>query len=763
MTTLKTFFLKVKQNYISVLLSLFFLGVFSFHFYMAFPGFIMTDSQEFLLLYKNNWQPVFISYVMQFLFAIFGRHVYLLLLLNLVPFYLGLFFFCFGFYKKFHSKDVLFVFAFSLIVISNHFSSNFNLLSSSIYPAFLLLLWGMAFYAYLNPIFGKTKRYVFFSCFALVFLLTITSRHNALLGVCPLGGLFFLNKNRTFIKNTLYLFGYTIVCVFFGLILPNLIAREKSYPENHILLHRMAGACVPADDETCFPKEWYVAGKTWEDVKRVYLGHPTNADEIAGWWRSSKVFDGSVKKEKIKTYWIKAILKHPHHYLNQAMKYWHSFENATSGRPSAAYMTQERTRDRDKYDQLIQFFDKEELYISFSEVEHEIYSAITPHLVLIKTKWFLWGLYLICAVSVVVLFKKKAFTFMLFASGAGILNMIGAALFSPVTSQRYVLPVSILFFVSFVAYIAFLKENYTADTLMKKALRYGLIGFIIVFWGALLFPKNLDPIYLAHNDKPLWHFRLSDFLGHSMAQRDETNRTVLSWVAAHTSRPDVLAFVLQKSNFQNINLPDNIWRATPLQFAIDHNPNETVIEKIIDSGANIDAQSKGGHSILIRAVSKPIPDRLIRKLLSMGADIHAVDTANKANALHWAGDHNNSLEVIKMLVEKGSDVNNLDNMNRTPLMKVAARNANPEIMRYLIRQGALLNVQDKNGMTALIRGCRDNPNAEVIVPLVEAGADVLLKDNYGKTALDYAYQNVSFKNSRLIPLLESKAKQQERR
>ncbi|MBO7332043.1 MAG: ankyrin repeat domain-containing protein [Alphaproteobacteria bacterium] len=758
MPILKPLLLKAKQHYVFVLLSFLFVGLFLFHFWMAYPGFIMTDSQEFLLLYKNNWQPVCISYVMQFLFAIFGRHVYLLLLLNLIPFYLGIFFFSFGFYQKFRSKDVMLIVAVSLLFVSNHFFSNFNLLSSSIYPAFLVLLWGMTFYVYLNPISEKTKKYTFYSFLALIFLLTITSRHNAVLGVCPLGGMFFLDKNKTLFKKILYLFSFIILCVFFGLFFPNLVANEKSYPENHILLHRMAGTCVPADDPTCFPKEWYIPGKTWEDVKKVYMRHQTNADEMAGWWRNGKVFDGSVKKEKIKTYWLKAILKYPHHYLNQALMYWHIFENGHRGKPTAAYLTQERTRDRDKYDQLIQFFDQEELYISFSETQHKIYNFLTPKLLLIKTKWFVWGLYFICTVSLIYFLKKRLFTFMLFASCAGLLNMIGASLFSPVTSQRYVLSVSILFFISLVGYITFLKENYTPDILIKKIFRNGLIGFIIIFWGMVLFPKKLNMIYLARNDKPLWQFQLSAYLGNSATEKDETGRTALSWASAHISNPKVIEFLAER-NTKDINLPDTRWNAPPIHFALDHNPNEDVIEKLIDIGTDINIRNGAGHSVLIRAVSRPLSDRLIKKILSCGADIHIFDIQNKANALHWACDHNNSLEVIKMLVEQGSNVNNLDNMNRTPLMKVAARNTNPKIMQYLIDKGASLDIQDKNGMTALIRGCRDNKLAEVLLLLIKANANVLLKDKRGKTALDYAKNNIYLQNTNLIFLLEEKMKE----
>lgn len=740
----------IKNNIPFISIFLICIALFSFHFWMAYPGFIMTDSQEFLLLYKNNWQPVGISYMIQGLFFLFSRHVYLLLLLNLFPFYLGIFIFLFSFYKKFNLKGIWAVAIVSFLLICNHFFSNFNLLSTSVFSSFLLCLWALTFYIILNPIHNKMHKILFFIFYGGIFLLTIMSRHNAFICLLPLGILLFPSKKNIFL--------FILATLFIGICLPKIIATEKSYPENHIILHQMAGACVPADDSKCFNPGWYEPDKNWKDVKSVYLRHQTDADFIAGWWHSDKVFDGSTFKQDLKKYWLQSIYHHPLNYFKHVFRYFNGFLKSKPGRPDNTYITQRYTRDRDKYDQLLNYFDEDELYISYSPFQKKVYDSITPCFPLLKTRFCFYSLYGLLIFSLVIFFKykkDKINLFLFLSSGTGIVYLTALSLFSPVISYRYTLPVSIMFFTSLYTFIALSLNQNFFYTFSKWIFRITASLTILIFWGYILCPKNLDMIYLAHNDKPLWQFWISYELGHSISDKDDTGRGPLSWAAAHSSSPMVIEFLIKKSDIDDLNLPDLRWKASPLQFAMDHNPHENVIIKLLELGANPNITNGKGQSILVQAVSKPFSDNLIYQLLQHGADMEITDMRNRANALHWACDHNNSLDVIRWLVESGSDVNNLDNMNRTPLMKVAARNQNPDIMQYLIDHGAILDIQDKNGMTALIRGCKDNSNPDVLMPLLNAGVNTLLTDNYGKNALDYAEKNVNFKDSAFLKKLHT--------
>lgn len=71
-------------------------------------------------------------------------------------------------------------------------------------------------------------------------------------------------------------------------------------------------------------------------------------------------------------------------------------------------------------------------------------------------------------------------------------------------------------------------------------------------------------------------------------------------------------------------------------------------------------------------------------------------------------------------------------------MRAAWRNNNPEVVKTLINAGSDINAKDKYGDTALIRAVLFNRNSEVVKTLINAGADINAKNNEGKTALDFA-------------------------
>ncbi|WP_421798391.1 ankyrin repeat domain-containing protein [Haliscomenobacter sp.] len=95
-----------------------------------------------------------------------------------------------------------------------------------------------------------------------------------------------------------------------------------------------------------------------------------------------------------------------------------------------------------------------------------------------------------------------------------------------------------------------------------------------------------------------------------------------------------------------------------------------------------------------------------------------------------------NLKLVKHFLEKGADVNGLDDNGFTPLM-MAASEDQPEIAQLLIDKGAKVNFVNAQGWTALTEAADEGAYATAKV-LLNAGADAHLKINNGVSPLKMA-------------------------
>ena len=119
---------------------------------------------------------------------------------------------------------------------------------------------------------------------------------------------------------------------------------------------------------------------------------------------------------------------------------------------------------------------------------------------------------------------------------------------------------------------------------------------------------------------------------------------------------------------------------------------------------------------------------------------------------------NGNLEIAKLLIQHGADVNNKSYFGSERQYYTTALNQSAhkghlehlEIAKLLIQHGADVNAKDSDGWNPLIaavnRGYMNDPNKqslEFAKLLIENGADVNAKNIYGNTALMIATQNNS--------------------
>jgi len=185
-----------------------------------------------------------------------------------------------------------------------------------------------------------------------------------------------------------------------------------------------------------------------------------------------------------------------------------------------------------------------------------------------------------------------------------------------------------------------------------------------------------------------------------------------------------------------------------------------IVKQIIEGGADINAEGKAGHPPLNHAAAcghKTIAEYLISK----GADIEGKDSDGYTSlhtAAFWASE-----EVAEILLAKGADVNAQNKSIITPLHSAAGawdprdkgmifmavsiwfdeekKKATLEISKMLISKGADVNARDVAGYTPLHWAAQRN-RIGLAELLISRGADINLKSKRflfmkGKTPIEY--------------------------
>ena len=160
--------------------------------------------------------------------------------------------------------------------------------------------------------------------------------------------------------------------------------------------------------------------------------------------------------------------------------------------------------------------------------------------------------------------------------------------------------------------------------------------------------------------------------------------------------------------------------------AIEHGDIK-LVNKHLSNGADVNARGHYGTAPLVIAL-RGNHTEIVKLLINKGADLNANKNSDEETPLHVAV-RNNNFEISKLLIEKGADVN--VKYEHETLLLIALRNNHPEIVKLLINKDADLNAKASGDLqpeflaaSPYLFYAAKNNNKEIFEIFIREGADV---------------------------------------
>lgn len=159
------------------------------------------------------------------------------------------------------------------------------------------------------------------------------------------------------------------------------------------------------------------------------------------------------------------------------------------------------------------------------------------------------------------------------------------------------------------------------------------------------------------------------------------------------------------------------------------------VELSVSAGADINKKDKDGYTPLYYAIRKGACD-IVRTLLDAGAKVNTVLGKSKEIYPLGLAVHVNNVEMVKLLLKHGADVNFGGEGKFVPLIG-AATLGHLEIAKLLIAYGANVNAENRHRMSPLHAAARGE-NVDMVKLLLKQGGDVNAKGADDATCLHLA-------------------------
>ena len=220
---------------------------------------------------------------------------------------------------------------------------------------------------------------------------------------------------------------------------------------------------------------------------------------------------------------------------------------------------------------------------------------------------------------------------------------------------------------------------------------------------------------------------------------------------------------------------------TPLLLAI-HADDLSLMQELIQAGANVNTPDSQKITPLMWAIGYQSLE-MVKMLLHAGADVNTFSAETNPPLLIAAG-YNNK-EIVEDLLKYKADINVKNIHGTTPLFRAStlhfqieqaqkqaeAEGKDPEplpqdaaakhaeITKLLIQRGANVNETNNENKTPLLWAVSLPGHAPIVKVLLEAGADIHHQNNKGRDALDIAKDT---NDPEILKLLQEKLSQEQK-
>ena len=144
---------------------------------------------------------------------------------------------------------------------------------------------------------------------------------------------------------------------------------------------------------------------------------------------------------------------------------------------------------------------------------------------------------------------------------------------------------------------------------------------------------------------------------------------------------------------------------------------------------------------------------VIKLLLEKGEDIEARDRYWNRTPLHHAVGHKKATEVIALLLDRGANIDAQDGDKSTPLHLASGESETPEAVEILLNRGANINSRDYDGDTPLHEAAFFGI-PEIVALLLDKGANPKSQNEKGQTPFDYAKETENLQGTDAFKRLE---------